>query len=139
MRFKVQRCPGLVVQKVDTLVPRKLVSVRHRDTATRTSLRNPMRQSLQQRALRKQSKQLRILFCGSDEFSSASLRALHDLQHRKPGLVKSIDVMIRPGKPSGRSLKTIRDGKRMLAMFVKMGLTDIASSSNQSRCSRTRP
>lgn len=74
-----------------------------------SNLRKAMRLSLQQRALNKQSKQLRILFCGSDEFSSASLRALYELHRRKPSLVRSIDVMVRPGKPSGRSMKTIRE------------------------------
>jgi methionyl-tRNA formyltransferase len=58
----------------------------------------------------KVSKPLRVLFCGSDEFSSASLRALHAEHERNPELVKSIDVMLRPGKPSGRSLRTIREG-----------------------------
>jgi len=58
----------------------------------------------------KVSKPLRVLFCGSDEFSSASLRALHAEHERNPELVKSIDVILRPGKPSGRSLKRIREG-----------------------------
>jgi methionyl-tRNA formyltransferase len=58
----------------------------------------------------KLSKPLRILFCGSDDFSSASLRALHAERERNPQLIKSIDVLCRPGKPSGRSLKNIREG-----------------------------
>lgn len=58
----------------------------------------------------KSSKPLRILFCGSDDFSSASLRALHAELERNPQLIKSIDVLCRPGKPSGRSLKNIREG-----------------------------
>lgn len=53
---------------------------------------------------------LRILFCGSDEFSCASLRALHKLQAAKPKLIKSIDVLVRPGKPAGRGLKRIATG-----------------------------
>lgn len=53
---------------------------------------------------------LRILFCGSDEFSCASLRALHKLQADKPKLIKSIDVLVRPGKPAGRGLKRIATG-----------------------------
>ncbi|KAE9378043.1 Formyltransferase [Stipitochalara longipes BDJ] len=57
----------------------------------------------------KSSKPLRILFCGSDDFSSASLRALHAECERNPQLIKSIDVLCRPGKPSGRSLKKIRE------------------------------
>lgn len=53
---------------------------------------------------------LRILFCGSDEFSCASLRALHKLQADKPKLIKSIDVLVRPGKPAGRGLRRIATG-----------------------------
>ncbi|POS78938.1 formyl transferase [Diaporthe helianthi] len=53
---------------------------------------------------------LRILFCGSDEFSCASLRALHKLQAEKPKLIKSIDVLVRPGKPVGRGLRRIATG-----------------------------
>jgi DNA-binding LacI/PurR family transcriptional regulator len=56
------------------------------------------------------SKPLRILFCGSDDFSSSSLRALRDEQIQNPDLIASIDVLCRPGKLSGRSLKTIREG-----------------------------
>ncbi|KAG4423041.1 hypothetical protein IFR04_003817 [Cadophora malorum] len=57
----------------------------------------------------KTSKPLSILFCGSDEFSIASLRALHAEHKRDPALIKSIDVLCRPGKPAGRSLKQIRE------------------------------
>ncbi|KAN0108393.1 Formyltransferase [Hyaloscypha variabilis] len=57
----------------------------------------------------KSSKPLRILFCGSDDFSSASLRALHAECERNPQLIKSIDVLCRPAKPSGRSLKKVRE------------------------------
>jgi hypothetical protein len=71
----------------------------------------------QQRRLGRISKQLRILFCGSDEFSCASLRALHQLQQDRPRLIRSIDVMVRPGKPSGRSLKTIREGTLKIYSF----------------------
>ncbi|KAL9100107.1 MAG: hypothetical protein Q9163_004482 [Psora crenata] len=51
---------------------------------------------------------LRILFCGSDEFSIASLRALYNEHVRDSRLIASIDVVCRPGKPTGRGLKTIR-------------------------------
>ncbi|RFU29656.1 hypothetical protein B7463_g6683, partial [Scytalidium lignicola] len=57
----------------------------------------------------KVSKPLRILYCGSDDFSSASLRALHAEQLRDPQTIASIDVMCRPGKRTGRSLKKIRE------------------------------
>jgi len=52
---------------------------------------------------------LRVLFCGSDEFSIASLRALNAEHKQNPGLVESIDVLCRPGKPIGRNLKHIRE------------------------------
>ncbi|EED23828.1 methionyl-tRNA formyltransferase family protein, putative [Talaromyces stipitatus ATCC 10500] len=52
---------------------------------------------------------LRILFCGSDEFSVASLEALRAEQLRSPQLIKSIDVVCRPGKRVGRGLKQIRE------------------------------
>ncbi|PCH05086.1 Hypothetical protein PENO1_024210 [Penicillium occitanis (nom. inval.)] len=52
---------------------------------------------------------LRILFCGSDEFSIASLKALHAEQLRAPQSIKSIDVVCRPGKRVGRGLKQFRE------------------------------
>ncbi|KAI1085317.1 formyl transferase [Whalleya microplaca] len=59
-------------------------------------------------ALKKKSDPLHILFCGSDEFSCAALSALHGEHVRNPELVRSIDVVVRPGKPTGRGMKTIR-------------------------------
>jgi methionyl-tRNA formyltransferase len=53
---------------------------------------------------------LRVLFCGADEFSIASLRALNHVKHTDEQLVESIDVVHRPGKRTGRGLKTIREG-----------------------------
>ncbi|PYH99172.1 methionyl-tRNA formyltransferase family protein [Aspergillus ellipticus CBS 707.79] len=52
---------------------------------------------------------LRILFCGSDEFSIASLKALHEEHVKRPDRIASIDVVCRPGKRVGRGLKTVRD------------------------------
>lgn len=57
------------------------------------------------------SKPLRILFCGSDQFSAASLRALHAEQQRDPAGIPSIDVLVRPGKRAGRGLKIVREGE----------------------------
>ncbi|KAI0473136.1 hypothetical protein GGR56DRAFT_677161 [Xylariaceae sp. FL0804] len=51
---------------------------------------------------------LRVLFCGSDEFSCMSLAALAAEHARNPGLVASIDVVARPGKRTGRGLKAVR-------------------------------
>lgn len=53
---------------------------------------------------------LRILFCGSDEFSIASLKALHKEHLRNPDRIASIDVICRPGKKVGRGLKVVREG-----------------------------
>lgn len=58
----------------------------------------------------KVSDPLRVLFCGSDEFSCASLQALRDEHVRNPSLIRSIDVVVRPGKPTGRGYKAIREG-----------------------------
>jgi methionyl-tRNA formyltransferase len=53
---------------------------------------------------------LRILFCGSDDFSIASLNALHGEHVNYPDNIASIDVVCKPGKRVGRGLKTIREG-----------------------------
>ncbi|KAF7715512.1 Methionyl-tRNA formyltransferase [Penicillium ucsense] len=52
---------------------------------------------------------LRILFCGSDDFSIASLKALHEYKLNYPTQISSIDVVCRPGKRVGRGLKKIRE------------------------------
>ncbi|KAI9657517.1 MAG: Methionyl-tRNA formyltransferase [Alyxoria varia] len=52
---------------------------------------------------------LRILFCGSDEFSAESLRQLYLEKTDNPDLIESIHVVIKAGKPAGRGLKEIRD------------------------------
>jgi len=58
----------------------------------------------------KSSLPLRILFCGSDDLSAVCLKALYQEQQRDPEGIKSIDVLIRPAKPYGRSLKKFREG-----------------------------
>ena len=63
------------------------------------------------------SEPLRILFCGSDEFSIASLRALYKEHKRDKALIESIDVVCRPAKPVGRGLKAIREGEVFQARF----------------------
>ncbi|KZL85218.1 formyl transferase [Colletotrichum incanum] len=52
---------------------------------------------------------LRILFCGSDDFSCAALDAINAEKKRNPGLIESLDVVVRPGKLSGRGMKKIRE------------------------------
>ncbi|KAI1353508.1 formyl transferase [Xylaria sp. FL0043] len=58
---------------------------------------------------KKKSDPLHILFCGSDDFSCASLQALHDERVRNPDLIRSIEVLVRPGKRTGRGRKVVRD------------------------------
>jgi hypothetical protein len=64
------------------------------------------------------AKPLRVLFCGSDEFSGESLRAVHAEQQRNPNLIASIDVLLRRAKLSGRGLKEKRDGQSTLLAGV---------------------
>lgn len=61
---------------------------------------------------------LRILFCGSDEFSIASLKALHAYHLKQPDRIASIDVVCRPGKKVGRGMKKIREGSCIQGTFV---------------------
>lgn len=53
---------------------------------------------------------LRILFCGSDAFSIASLQALVHEQRSNPKLIASIDVVCKTPKRVGRGLKVLREG-----------------------------
>lgn len=57
------------------------------------------------------SEPLRILFCGSDEFSCASLKAVYEEHSRNKDLIESLDVMVLPPKRMGRSFKTLREGE----------------------------
>lgn len=57
------------------------------------------------------SEPLRILFCGSDAFSCESLKALHREHEANRRLVESLEVMVLPGKKTGRGLKQIREGE----------------------------
>ncbi|KAG6003389.1 hypothetical protein E4U21_002064 [Claviceps maximensis] len=56
----------------------------------------------------RQSDPLRILFCGSDAFSCASLRALHEEHVRGGDVVEALDVMVLPGRRVGRGLKMVK-------------------------------
>lgn len=49
---------------------------------------------------------LRILFCGTDNFSDVSLKALYD-ESKRSDQITSIDVLTRPDKRRGRGLKNI--------------------------------
>lgn len=73
---------------------------------------------------------LRILFCGADEFSIYSLRALHELQRTKPDAVESIDVVCRPDKRVGRGLKQIQEGEKpCIAPIIRTCVDSIQSRS----------
>ncbi|KAK0384923.1 hypothetical protein NLU13_7402 [Sarocladium strictum] len=64
---------------------------------------------------------LRILFCGSDRFSCASLQALHT-EHVKNGkLIEALDVMVLPPKWAGRGNKELREVPCKL-LAEKLGL-----------------
>jgi hypothetical protein len=61
--------------------------------------------------LRDAPEPLKILFCGSDYFSIESLRALNQERLRGDSkLIQSIDVVHRSAKPTGRGMKTLREG-----------------------------
>ena|ERR1700760_3138467 len=53
---------------------------------------------------------LRILFCGSDAFSIASLKPLVKLMRQDNGIIETIDVLCRTDKPTGRGLKALSQG-----------------------------
>lgn len=65
---------------------------------------------------RRQSDPLRILFCGSDEFSCASLRAVNTEYAHNRELIESLDVMVLPPKRVGRGYKSIREGRLKIAL-----------------------
>ncbi|EME44583.1 hypothetical protein DOTSEDRAFT_172863 [Dothistroma septosporum NZE10] len=48
---------------------------------------------------------LRVLFCGADQFSAASLWEVYSLQQKDRSKIASIDVVCRPDKKVGRGLK----------------------------------
>jgi methionyl-tRNA formyltransferase len=70
----------------------------------------PILRSVSYSAAPKTSDPLRILFCGSDEFSCFSLQALHEEHKQNANLIRSIDVIVRPSKPTGRGYKVLREG-----------------------------
>lgn len=81
---------------------------------------------------------LRVLFCGSDEFSIASLRALNDERLRNPRAISSLEVVCRPGKPTGRGLKKIRQGMN-IPKAVEKCMVRRAYSTDCKSCYRSPP
>lgn len=65
---------------------------------------------LKSTAIRWNSTGPRILFCGSDQFSVESLKAVNELRRKAPSAASSLDVVVKKGKPAGRGRKSIRDG-----------------------------
>ncbi|MCJ1435534.1 Methionyl-tRNA formyltransferase [Xylographa pallens] len=64
---------------------------------------------IQRRLVTQNADPLRILFCGADEFSIASLKALHHEKLVNPDLIESLDVVCKVGKKYGRGLKKVRE------------------------------
>ncbi|CAK1363349.1 Methionyl-tRNA formyltransferase, mitochondrial [Cercospora beticola] len=75
-------------------------------------LRAPSAASVTRRSLTSSTKlsdPLRVLFCGSDDFSRYSLRALHELKQESPETIGSLEVVCRPDKRTGRGLKQVHE------------------------------
>ncbi|KAK7612753.1 formyl transferase [Phyllosticta citricarpa] len=70
----------------------------------------------------KASEPLRILFCGTDDFSAAALQALHQEHQQNPGLIDTLHVAHRPGKFGGRGNKIWREAPIQSAA-QQLGLT----------------
>ncbi|UNI20541.1 Methionyl-tRNA formyltransferase [Purpureocillium takamizusanense] len=70
---------------------------------------SPCRCHQQQQQKKRASDPLRILFCGSDDFSCASLRALQAERARDPALVSALDVLVLPPRRTGRGFKQLRE------------------------------
>ena len=68
----------------------------------------------------KTSDPLRILFCGADQFSIASLKALHVEHVADSDFIKSIDVLCKSDKKVGRGLKDYRSG-----LSIGLGLSSL--------------
>lgn len=58
---------------------------------------------------------LRVLFCGADQFSIFSLKALNDVRLKYPDKVASIDVVCKKDKRVGRGLKNWQEGSMHLS------------------------
>lgn len=83
----------------------------------------------------KKSEPLRILFCGSDEFSCASLRELHNEHVQNPTLIQSIDVVVRPAKGRGEDLRLFSIVSANSYMIIYYGVHSYIESSLLTRAS----
>ncbi|KAK3714174.1 Methionyl-tRNA formyltransferase [Vermiconidia calcicola] len=82
---------------------------------------NDIRGTLSSWNYTKQHDPLNILFCGTDEFSIYSLRALHKLQNQRPEKIANIDVLCRPNKLGGRHWDRIHEAP-IKAAAAQLGL-----------------
>ncbi|KAI1502610.1 Formyltransferase [Biscogniauxia marginata] len=98
----------------------RTIATRNYSTAS-LSQQDPVPTTEQDESVKKTSEPLNILFCGSDAFSCASLTALHEEHVRNPALIRSIEVVVRPGKRTGRGLKTVQDPP-LRALAESLGL-----------------
>lgn len=69
---------------------------------------------------------LRILFCGTDDFSIASLKALHHYSTSPQSNILSVDVVTKTDKRTGRGLKIIKPPAiKQAALDLKLPLHQI--------------
>ena len=57
---------------------------------------------------------LRILYCGSDDFSVESLRKLAEAHREDTSFIESIDVVCKTAKPHGRGLSQLYESMEHL-------------------------
>lgn len=71
---------------------------------------------------------LRILYCGSDDFSVASLRRLQNEHLKDTDFIESIDVVCKPPRPYGRGLKKLYESPiRLFAESAKLPVHPIST------------
>ncbi|KAM3162668.1 Methionyl-tRNA formyltransferase, mitochondrial [Lachancea thermotolerans] len=73
------------------------------------TIRAHARQARIRRYSDKASRNLNVLFFGSDRFSVHSLHALRQLREENPGLIHKLQVVARPAKKCGRNLSETRE------------------------------
>lgn len=78
---------------------------------------------------------LQILYCGSDDFSVASLRKLNEERLANPELIESIDVVCKPPQRVGRGLKRLREGG-VSSYTTSIMILKVEYSCHQTSCRR---
>ena len=87
----------------------------------------------------KQHDPLNILFCGADEFSIHSLRALREFQDTRPEQIESIEVVCKPDKRVGRGLKQLHEGSCLMPVSNSKCAELTSSSTDQEGSKPARP